>query len=82
MSSLPRFMLRRILSPNPGADVSQAHASGDATTMINFNLLPGEISRESRSKDTSLNKRFSEIVLGSNEAPPKRFPDPQEVTAA
>lgn len=34
-------------------------------TILNFNLLPGGISRETQSEDTSLNDRFSEIVLES-----------------
>ena len=34
-------------------------------TIINFNLLPGGVSRESLSQDASLNERFSDIVLES-----------------
>ena len=36
-------------------------------TIINFNLLPGGTSRESRSEDASLNERFSHIMLESVE---------------
>ena len=34
-------------------------------TIINFNLLPGGVSRKSLSQDASLNERFSDIVLES-----------------
>ena len=63
--SLPHFMLRQILSPNSGADVSQFYNSSDVMTVTNFNLFPGGVSRESLSQDASLNERFSETVLES-----------------
>ena len=54
-------MLRQILSLNPGAE----NPSGDMLTIINFNLIPGGITRNSRPQDASINERFSDIVLES-----------------
>ena len=54
-------MLRQILSLNPRAE----NPSGDILTIINFNLIPGGITRHSRPQDASINERFSDIVLES-----------------
>lgn len=56
-------MLRQLLSPRQ--DISQASAREYVMAIINFNLLPGGISRELRSEDTCLNTRFSDILLES-----------------
>lgn len=58
-------MLRQLLSLNPEANISRAYLSEDLMTILNFGLLPGGFSRDSRSEDPVLNKRFSEIVLES-----------------
>ncbi|KAF4609847.1 hypothetical protein G7Y89_g15776 [Cudoniella acicularis] len=58
---LPHFMLRQLLPLNSGSNVFQP--GGDLLTILNFNLLPGGISREGRSEEIVLNNQFSDIVL-------------------
>ena len=58
-------MLRQLLSLNPEANVSRAYPSEDLMTILNFGLLPGGFSRDSRSEESDLNQRFSDIVLES-----------------
>lgn len=58
---LPHFMLRQLLSTNSESIALQP--SGHLLTILHFNLLPGGISREGRSDDTTLNNQFSETVL-------------------
>ncbi|KAL8793246.1 MAG: hypothetical protein Q9195_004182 [Heterodermia aff. obscurata] len=53
---LPQFMLQQFLPPISGSE---------ETTIINFNLLPGGISRDLRPRKTNLNGRFSDILLES-----------------
>lgn len=57
-------MLRQLLSLNPEGDTSPS-LTREVMTITNFNLLPGGISREPRSQNTTLNQRFSETVLES-----------------
>ena len=54
-------MLQKLLSLDPRA----GNLSEDTMTILNFNLLPGGITRESRPQDVSTNERFSDIVLES-----------------
>ncbi|XXG93752.1 hypothetical protein Hte_000001 [Hypoxylon texense] len=60
---LPHFMLRELLSQNakPGGTTT----SNDLLRILHFNLLPGGLSRSEGSETSTLNDRFSEIVLES-----------------
>ncbi|KAL8852517.1 MAG: hypothetical protein Q9221_002641 [Calogaya cf. arnoldii] len=62
--NLPQFMLRQLLSLNPDADILPS-PNKEFMTITSFNLLPGGISREAQSQDTTLNRRFSATVLES-----------------
>jgi len=62
---LPHFMLRTILSLD--SKPSDFQPGGDLLTILNFNLLPGGLSRETKSDEIALNNRFSDIVLESVE---------------
>ena len=54
-------MLQKLLSLGSAAE----DQSKDTMTILNFNLLPGGISREPGRRDDSTNERFSDIVLES-----------------
>jgi hypothetical protein len=62
-NSLPQFMLRELLSQNLRPRV--APASADLLSILHFNLTPGGLSRSGGSETSTLNDRFSEIVLES-----------------
>ena len=63
--SLPHFMLQQFLPPISGSEKDQSQSSGAVMTIINFNLLPGGISKDFQRRKTNLNRRFSDTVLES-----------------
>ena len=63
--SLPHFMLQQFVPSVSGSEKGQAQSGMTVMTIINFNLLPGGVSRNSQPRETILNRRFSDIILES-----------------
>ncbi|KAL9108368.1 MAG: hypothetical protein Q9227_006828 [Pyrenula ochraceoflavens] len=68
VSCMPHFMLSRLLSLNTSTGNFDFRTGRNAMTIINFSLVPGGLSRGSRSDqidDAVVNESFSEVVLES-----------------